>query len=923
MTHVDCDETLPSESDAEVVSLPSDEESSGLPSPVSSAHDAPVEESQELSCCHAGCIGTIEESRSLTARSAEIASAMKGTSQGQRELLQFHCLRAWRGQTSTGWRQYVFGGVPLCVRAVCSILKLTQWKFKAFSKQIAEGKLAPDASLKHHQIQKEKAAMIKANVLLQWLHENVAESLAETKNNDQRVADGLTFMSKAASAAGLAKDKLPVSTQCNGLFSEYQENGQQVKWLPPGTTMTDMKDLAQTFLPDQTVSYTTFVVCYQKEWQARLKIRAEGQHSKCATCSRLKEFRRQCTSPGDVDKVQQEYQQHIAAVMADRKFDAQLNLKAQQSVGSVPGYLAPAVALLSISMDAMDCAKFKVPRHLEASKEFQNAWRPEMTMLAAIVEGLTEHYVLVDQDITKNADLQSTILGLALQESIDMLKARGKELPRHLRVHTDNASGEGKNQTMFYLSSWMLRRKLFDSVTLSQFRVGHSHGKPDQRFSEVRWALSQSPVLESPDQFAETIRQSVKPREGRTLKVHKVGASLEFKHYFEELALKTSGHTQTKGKTEQRMEACHVFSFCRRETMAEKVVGNIQEWAGKATLAPDPNDIILTVQHHLASPDDSQPPQVFAAAADFDKLPPAETIPISPRSQFSEKQRKEFEKTAWKITQPPWNLNVGSAYLLKLVTENFEGSGLEWTAPAMPFLLTGTREATVACPQPEDSFSDQTFAWCHSTPAPVCVTRLRKKTSAWTQPSERPAASAMAGAPASLYGRDGAPDRVAAEPPKKKAKKTWKRPAAAAAARAPAAATPAPDKEPCAPTPSEPLPSDVESEILPPQPAQQQEQSACTANGPAAESIPTPDAAPKAKAKAKGKAKAKAKATAEGQKAQTGKRPQYGRLPKPAGVSLGCSKCKYQGGCARCREMAGLVLNEDKTAWVYRKEQQG
>ena len=149
-------------------------------------------------------------------------------------------------------------------------------------------------------------------------------------------------------------------------------------------------------------------------------------------------------------------------------------------------------------------------------------------MIGGIVEGLTEHYILADQDIVKNADLQCTLIGLLLQESFHDLQARGGELPRHLRIHTDNATGEGKNQPVFYLASWMVKRKLFDSVTLSQFRVGHSHGKPDQRFSEVRYALSQTSVLEDPSLFAAAIQNGVKPREGRALKVHQVGASLEF-----------------------------------------------------------------------------------------------------------------------------------------------------------------------------------------------------------------------------------------------------------------------------------------------------------------------------------------------------------------------------------------------------------
>ena len=41
-------------------------------------------------------------------------------------------------------------------------------------------------------------------------------------------------------------------------------------------------------------------------------------------------------------------------------------------------------------------------------------------------------------------------------------------------------------------------------------------------------------------------------------------------------------------------------------------------------------------------------------------------------------------------------------------------------------------------------------------------------------------------------------------------------------------------------------------------------------------------------------------------------------LPKPPGVQLGCHKCRFKGGCARCRTLAGLVLNEERTAWIFK-----
>lgn len=322
---------------------------------------------------------------------------------------------------------------------------------------------------------------------------------------------------------------------------------------------------------------------------------------------------------------------------------------------------------------------------------------------------------------------------------------------------------------------------------------------------------------------------------------------------------------------------------------------------------------------------ESQAPFVFAAAADFDKLPEWHTICKSPRSQFSKKQVNEFEKTAFKISQSPWNLSMGSAYLLKLVTENQENDGQDWNPPLLIFLFhgIGPKPAAGVVKIEDPKFDENTFLWNHTTPGQVTVTRARPRLSqkmpaaaplATGNPASasRPAASPMSGAPASLFGRDGAPARQAAAP----ANKALKRPASVLEA-----APPSPqdgDAEALSEKHSEhSLPSDVgpaEDAALP-------SAHETDTEGPA---LAEPKA--KAKAKAKGKAKAKAKATgtpkaaAKPEAAAKQKRPQFGRLPKPDGVKIGCSKCNYSktSGCAQCRKRAGLILNEEQTAWIYK-----
>lgn len=197
---------LPSQSDAESFRLPSDP--GDIANDAEGATRLPNEE-----CCQAGCMACILESPVLGSRVKEIQSALAAGSKAQALNLQFACLQHWnsvgQGNAPTGWRKYRFGGIPLCVAATCLILKLPAWKFKELQTQIASGKLTPDRSLKESQVQKEKLATQKANVLLSWLHSNVAESLVESRRKDDApTADAMTLARKAGRIV-VGKDRLP------------------------------------------------------------------------------------------------------------------------------------------------------------------------------------------------------------------------------------------------------------------------------------------------------------------------------------------------------------------------------------------------------------------------------------------------------------------------------------------------------------------------------------------------------------------------------------------------------------------------------------------------------------------------------------------------------------------------------------------
>ena len=239
----------------------------------------------------------------------------------------------------------------------------------------------------------------------------------------------------------------------------------------------------------------------------------------------------------------------------DRKLDATINLQAQLSAKGE--MIDPQKTVLSLVIDGMDSGKFKIPRRLEATKEFSRLWRPECRFIGCLAEGLTENFFIGDCDLVKNASLDLTLISHVSHQARAELEQRGVALPLTLRLHSDNASSELKNQLAFKWCAWLLHRNLFKEIVISTFRVGHSHSKIDQRFSECRSVLSESANLESPADFLSAL-QKVKPREGRRLNLEEIQAAADFDKFFQNLEVCVSGHTQTHQKSQKdwRQSTC-------------------------------------------------------------------------------------------------------------------------------------------------------------------------------------------------------------------------------------------------------------------------------------------------------------------------------------------------------------------------------
>jgi hypothetical protein len=197
----------------------------------------------------------------------------------------------------------------------------------------------------------------------------------------------------------------------------------------------------------------------------------------------------------------------VAAVLKDRRVDASVQGKAEESImASNPG--SPwAETILNWDQDWMDQAKFRCPRNTSMNKQFADMWRPQLGAGGVTMDGIGSFIFLTDLDLGKNADVQLTLTCRALEVAFGQLSARGLPMPAHFRCYSDNASGETNNNSMFQWMRWLVACRKIVSGMLCQGRVGHTHGRQDRTFAAVARGLRRCGLMEDPGHFAERIRE--------------------------------------------------------------------------------------------------------------------------------------------------------------------------------------------------------------------------------------------------------------------------------------------------------------------------------------------------------------------------------------------------------------------------------
>ena len=371
-------------------------------------------------------------------------------------------------------------------------------------------------------------------------------------------------------------------------------------------------------------SRSTLWRAWTNRWDKYLRFRNIGQGKRCKICARLDEERTQAADLEERALLLEKKKEHVSQIMADRNVGMRATKVAERDARqpSADGR----DQILRVTIDGMDQSKFKVPRNLASSAEFESLWRPQLHVVGAIAHGHMEAYFLMDADLAKDANMNCTVICRVLELVKEKIGPQ-QVLPRNLMINADNTTRESINQHFVNFLASMVSLNKFETTELQFLRTGHTHNEQDQRFSTVALTLSRAPVLEDTDDFAAWIRANVKPLGSRVLHVEVLKGTYDFQQWFAKLDVCISGLAATSLEPDTN----HVWRFIPSSLAPSLLDRSIEievahdDWKG---MVHDDNDVVLLLKQYMHSDHFSQvpllvQPKEIAKRLKFESLRPA------------------------------------------------------------------------------------------------------------------------------------------------------------------------------------------------------------------------------------------------------------------------------------------------------------
>lgn len=422
-----------------------------------------------------------------------------------------------------------------------------------------------------------------------------------------------------------------------------------------------------------------------KSWKHKLLFRTEAEQATCTVCDDIREARRKTHDPTTRKLLNQQLHDHWAEQQADRMVYRAMR-DSSRGGGDV----------LSLILDGMDQAKFKCPRSTRAYNHFKTCWRPQLHVTGCIIHGVADVYWVGDADLKKDANASVQFLNEALEIAIKEKQKIGLRIPSNLVIQLDNTCRENKNNLILRWAAGLVGASTFSSVSLHFLRKGHTHEDIDQRFKIISTLISKQKLLETPYEFMDCIHNHMTVPPSHRLFVRQMQPPYDYWEHYADASIYTRDVHNHTGP-----HAAHAFRLIK--------------WQG--TDAPPGSyangDVVLLVKHFMKDARAAQAPIMLIPRDACNRIPKGAPNLTTRRGPATDRELKEYLKTAAKCRQPPWNLHLSALYLERWV--NFLKSEPTDDADAhrevMVLEQEGAEEPDPPPPADSPADNDLNFKW--------------------------------------------------------------------------------------------------------------------------------------------------------------------------------------------------------------------
>ena len=273
-----------------------------------------------------------------------------------------------------------------------------------------------------------------------------------------------------------------------------------------------------------------------------------------------------------------------------------LQLSSMLKQGYMLSAVARSVSQLSLIVDGIDQAKFRLPRVLDRGHALDTLLRPALHVQGVWCNGFGYHMAVSDADVKK--DTNNNIETIA--RMLSSVKDKYGGLPMGLHIQQDNTSRECKNQFMLSWAAKLVALGVFSWVTLAYLITGHTHENIDATFGQITVKLSakefddDTEVIKLLQEILRDIGIDTGAKEN--IRVYKLDESADWRSWMVETALSASKLTGP--------HAPHSFRICRLRDVGPDQTCELESAPGMP--AADMDDVVMVVRARMASPSPQQ-----------------------------------------------------------------------------------------------------------------------------------------------------------------------------------------------------------------------------------------------------------------------------------------------------------------------------